>query len=82
MVLKLPLVGTDSLEGPFSVPSVSLVYWLKLSDIGCRLIIVTTPGFLIACRRSVRPPVRLSVCKRFTFSSSSEPLGQFQLNLA
>ena len=32
---------------------------------------------------SVRPSVRLSVCKLFTFSSSSpEPLGQFQPNLA
>ena len=32
---------------------------------------------------SVRPSVRQSVCKLFTFSSSfPEPLGQFQPNLA
>ena len=35
------------------------------------------------CPPSVRPSVRLSVCKLFTFSSSSpEPLGKFQSNLA
>ena len=45
-------------------------------------------AFLITCRPSsvclsVRPPVRPSVCKLFTFSSSSpEPLGQFQPILA
>ena len=49
-------------------------------------------AFLITCRPasvcpsvrpSVRPSVCLSVCKLFTFSSSSsEPLGQFQPNLA
>ena len=45
-------------------------------------------AFLITCRPSslcpsVRPSVCLSVCKLFTLSSSSpEPLGQFQPNLA
>ena len=45
-------------------------------------------AFLITCRPSsvcpsICPSVCLSVCKLFTFSSSSpEPLGQFQPNLA
>ena len=42
-------------------------------------------AFLITLvrRLSVRPSIRLSVCKLFTFSSySSEPRGQFQPNLA
>ena len=40
-------------------------------------------GVCLSVRPSVRPSVCLSVCKLFTFSSSSpEPLGQFQPNLA
>ena len=45
-------------------------------------------AFLITCRPSsvclsIRPSVRPSVCNLFTFSSSSpEPLGQFQPNMA
>ena len=68
------------------------VDFLKMSPVSCLMLLIILAhlswmlkwAFLITyCPSSVRLSVCLSVCKLFTFSSSSqEPLGQFQPNLA
>ena len=58
----------------------SFLSWLVLHFLLAHLSLKLKWAFLITCRQSSVPP---SVCKLFTFSSSSpEPLGEFQPNLA